>query len=197
MIQAIAISFRASLTGVLEGGNEMPVCWGWGKTPSEEEENYLLELFPFIPIFLQCRSFLLCKVFHIATALRLITLWITVCMLIIMYWSFFLWTKTLPLSIFSLENSILFPLCLLVPSPKHPLVLQGVVADLQCGLCGLFSLLARKCNPCLSLLAKVDLWKTGGGRACGRGSLYRPVLSWDSIWQSWECFDYYLKFLEA
>ena len=132
-------ALRASVTGVMEGGNEMPVCWG--KT-SEEEENLFAEVFPLIPSFLQYSSSLLGSVFHIAVALRLIRLWIVVCMLIRIYCFLPLkWTKTLPLGIFNLEKSTLFPLCLPLPFPKHFFVLWGVAADPLCSLCSLFPLL--------------------------------------------------------
>lgn len=133
-------ALRASVTGVMERGNEMPVCWG--KTPSEEEENLFAEVFPLIPSFLQHSSSLLGNVFHIAIALRLVRLWIIVCMLIRIYCFLPLkWTKTLPLSIFNLEKSTLFPLCCPLPFPFLSFVQWGVVADPLCSLCSLFPLL--------------------------------------------------------
>lgn len=133
-------SLRASVTGMMEGGNKMPVCWG--KTPSEEKENLFAEIFPLIPSFLQHSSSLLGNVFHTAIALRLIRLWIIVCMLIRIYCFLPLkWTKTLPLSIFNLEKSTLFPLCRPLPFPKHSFMQWGVAADPLCSLCSLFPLL--------------------------------------------------------
>lgn len=134
VIQAVAISLQ-SISDWGDGGNEMSVCWG--KTASEEEEN--LFVFPRIPSFLQYSSSLLGNVVHIAIALRLVRLWIIVCMLIRIYWVLPLkWTKTLPLGIFNVEESTLFPLCLPLPFPKRSFVLRGVAADLLCSLCSLF-----------------------------------------------------------
>lgn len=115
-------ALRASVTGVLEEGNEMPVCWG--KTPPEEDKNLFAEVFLFIPSSLKHISSFLGNVSHIAIALRLIRLWIIVCMLIGIYW------------VFSLEMNKNTPTQYLQSGEKHTasLVLSSPLSQALCRL---------------------------------------------------------------
>lgn len=91
-------ALRASVTAVMEGENEMPVCWC--KAPLEEEETLLDAVFPLILRFLPYSSSLPGSVFQVAIAQKLKRLWIIVCILIRIYCFFPLkWTKPLPLGI--------------------------------------------------------------------------------------------------
>lgn len=67
-----------------------------------------------------------------------------------------------------------------------------------CAVCAAFSPSCQKHNLCLS--SCWQRWIFGKlRRTCvweGK-KVYGPVLSWDSSWKSWECFDYCSKLLEA
>lgn len=193
-------SSRASVTAVMEGGNEMPVCWC--KTPLEEGENLVGAVFPLILSFLPYSSSVPGCVFQIAVPQKPVRLWIIVCILIRIC------------CFFSLEINKNTPTWYLRAGEKHtvPLVLSSSLS--QAFFCAmrsccrsavcimqLYSLSCQKCNPCLSSCGQQwDLWKPGEGIHVGRmKSVWSCIkqFSLDSNWKSWECFEYCLKLLKA
>lgn len=107
MILAIAISLQSISDWVME--REKMKCRFEVKLPLKRRKTYLLKFFRLYPVF--CSTAVWCLAMSlIAIVLRLIRLWIVVCMLIRIFFLALKWTKLLPLSIFYVEkrHTVLF-----------------------------------------------------------------------------------------
>lgn len=175
MILAIAISLQSISDWVME--REKMKCQFEVKLPLKRRKTYLLKFFHLYPVF--CSTAVWCLAMSlIAIVLRLIRLWIVVCMLIRIFFFGLEMNKTTPTQyLLCGEKAHCFVCAFLSPFPSTLQCLWGAAADLLCSLCSP----AVRSVICACLHAgKRRSLGNWGGHVWEWKKIYGPVLSWDS-----------------